>query len=533
MSDPNANVSSPGNWKPVYDGDKLLMSVTRVKLVSAASITTLLLSILDINIMSAIAWRVVADLDAVHGIDRLPWLTSCYALADCVAVPLIGKLADEYGPRPLLAWSLGIFAAGSLGCGLAHDMTTLIVARTVQGVGAGGLTAITLVVTGILFVEKSTEEKPITPSSEVGASAAVMFGIGLALGPTMGGLIADHLGWRWVFFLNVPFAVVSLIIVATSLRLPVTKMRRRIDYLGAALMGGAAAAALLVAEWGGQRYAWSSRIILGLSTAAVVLAIGFVWRSLTAPEPLVSLSLSRNPIFRLILPISLLAGVGLAGGLLYITGYLQVGRGLSTSKSGLMILCMAGGMFFSIFVARGIVALFRRAKYLLVAAGVIQAAVLIGFNWLTADTSYWLIGGGMFILGIGIGQSLGLSFQFLQSSVSNLDMGVATSSLRFVQQLGAALGFALYSTLVARYLSAHLPSTAGAANVHGELDVGVLSSLPAAQRDAAVGTFINATNIVFLVAAVISLLPSVLALFVPEPTLDTLERQRLEANATS
>jgi MFS family permease len=505
-------------WKPVYDGPELLMSIPRVKLVALASVTLLLLSLLDVNIMSAIAFKVITDLDPARGIGDLPLLTSCYPVADCIAIPLYGRLADQHGPKRPLLVSLAIFIAGSLLCGLSQNVPELIAFRTLQGLGAGGLTALTLVVTGILFGEKEEEVggRPMKPSSAIGIGAALMFGIGLALGPTLGGLITEHLSWRWVFYLNLPFAVAALVILAAALKMPGYTIPRTIDYPGAALLSVAAVSALLVTEWGGQRYAWGSPEIIGLIIAAVVFTVAFCWRSLTAPEPLVSLSLMRNPVFRLMMPISLLAGIGLAGGLLYISGYLQIGRGLSTGDSGLMIICMAGGMLVSIPVARLIVNVAGRFKYLLVAAGIIQATVLFLFGWLSDDTSYVLIGAGLFVLGIGIGQSLGLSLQYMQASVEDADLGVATTSLRFFQQLGSAIGFGLYSTLVVRYLDSHLSKAAGPANVNGNLDTAALAKLPAADYHAAISTFIHATNLVFTVAAAISLLPGLLALLIPE-----------------
>ncbi|MBZ3911161.1 MFS transporter [Streptomyces acidiscabies] len=509
--------TTQGMYAPVYDGPDLLMSTTKVKLVAASCIVVLLLAILDINIVSAVAWKMVDDLDPVHGISRLPWLTSCYALADCIVVPLYGKLADEYGTKPLMVFGLGVFTLGSLLCGLAQNMTELIVFRTIQGLGAGGLTAITLVVTGILFNDQEEDaEGPIKPSNAVGIGASVMFGLGLALGPTLGGLISDSLNWRWVFLLNLPILVAAFLVIVFALKMPTNPVRRKVDFLGAALLGGFGACALLVAEWGGTQYAWGSGMIVSLAVGAGVLLAAFVWRQLTAPEPLVSLALMRNSVFRAMMPMSLIAGVGVAGGLLYVSGYLQVGRGLSTARSGLLIVCMAVGILASIPVAKLIVTLFGKFKYLLVAAGVFQAVVLVLFGWLTPDTSYWLVGAGCFVLGIGMGQSLGLGLQYMQSSVSKEDLGVATSSLRFCQQLGATAGFALYSTIVARYLDSHLSSAAGAANVNGNLDVSALAKLPAEQHHAAVSVFIDATNVVFVVSGVVSLLAGLVALVIRE-----------------
>jgi hypothetical protein len=177
---------------------------------------------------------------------------------------------------------------------------------------------------------------------------------------------------------------------------------------------------------------------------------------------------------------------------------------------------MAAGMLFSIPVARLIVAVTGKFKYLLVAAGLFQAAILVAFTRLGEDTSYVPIGIGLFVLGVGIGQTLGLGLQLTQSAVGIEDIGIATTSLRFNQQLGTAFGFALFSTMVIHYLSAHLTSAAGAANVGGQLDVGVLARLAPAEHHAAVATFISATHVVFIVAAVLAITPSLLAMLIKE-----------------
>jgi hypothetical protein len=226
-------------------------------------------------------------------------------------------------------------------------------------------------------------------------------------------------------------------------------------------------------------------------------------------------------MFGLMMAIAGISGLGLAGGLFYVNGYLQVGRGLSAGHAGLLALFMAAGMLFSIPVARLIVLLTGKFKYLLVAAGVFQAVILALFTQLGLSTSYVLIGIGLFVLGVGIGQTLGLGLQLTQNAVPLKDIGVATTSLRFNQQLGTSFGFAMFSTVVIHYLAAHLTGAAGAANVGGQLDLGVLATLPPAQHLAAVSTFVNATHVVFLVSGILALIPSALALLIRERSYKT------------
>ncbi|WP_018681403.1 MFS transporter [Actinokineospora enzanensis] len=475
----------------------------RVILVAASCLTTLLLSLLDINIVSAVSWRMVADLDPVHGIALLPWLTTSYALADCVVVPLYGKLVDVHGPRPVFLVAMGTFLVGSCLCGIARSMTELIVFRTLQGVGAGGLTTTALTIIGILFRTEDAEVDMATATSARSAFASVLLGLGLALGPSLGGLVADTLNWRWVFYLNLPLSLAAFVIVAVLLRLPAHRVRRRVDFLGAALIGGAGGTLLLCVEWGGKRYPWGSSVIILLAVAGVALLAGFVRRVTTAAEPLISLSLLRNRVFRITMPSAFLSGLGLSGALFYVGGYLQVGRGLGAAQAGLASLCMAAGLVAAAFVAKWIVRLLGGFKYLLFSTGVVNASVLLGFSGLDDRTSYVWVGVGMFVIGVALGQSTGLALSFTQNAVPLADVGIASASLRFNQQLGVAFGYALFSTIISWSL--------------GEFDPAAVAALPPDRRHAALDAFISATDTVFLVAALIALVPAGLALLLREP----------------
>lgn len=483
------------------------MSRNKVILAALGCFVTLLLAILDINVVSSVSWKMARDLDPVHGIDLLPWMVTSYALADCVVVPLYGKLADVYGAKRVYVVALVIFLIGSSLCGLARNMVELIVFRSVQGVGGGGLMSVTMVILGTLF--RDDNEKAPQGGMRV-AWGGVMVGIGVALGPLLGATVATSLDWRWVFYLNLPLVLFALAVAIFVLKLPNIAQRRRIDFLGAGLIAGAAAALLLAAEWGGKQYAWDSPTILLLLAAGTGLLGLFVRHILTVDEPLISLRLLKNPVFRVMMPIGVLSGVGLAGEMLYIGGYLQVGRGLGLTSASLLNLPMAAGMMASVLSARLVLAVLGKFKYLLTSAGVLQATVLFLFGGMDAHTSLVEIAIGMFFLGLGIGQALGLALQYLQNAVDLADIGIATTTQRFNQQLGNAAGFALFGGIVARYLGDHLPGT-------GELNTAVLATLPPAQQLAVTTAFIGAVTRVFLIAGCVALGPAILALFIKEP----------------
>ncbi|UKY51776.1 MFS transporter [Streptomyces inhibens] len=508
----------------------LLMSKNQVVVASLGCFVTLLLSLLDMNIVSSVSWKMVNDLDPVHGIDLLPWMVTSYALADCIVVPLYGKLADIYGAKRVYIAALLIFLIGSCLCGISQSMTELIVFRTIQGVGGGGLMSVTMVVLGTLFRSDAEEEGGSMKTS----SGGIMVGLGVALGPLVGALVANSLNWRWVFYINLPLVLAALVIAVFVLKLPVYSERRKVDFLGAALLAGAAAGILLAVEWGGKQYAWGSPTVLLTLGGGLALLVGFGWRLMTAEEPLISLRLLRNSTFRIMMPIGLITGMGLAGEVLYIGGYLQVGRGMGLTNASYMNLPMAGGMMLSVLTARTVIAVMGKFKYLLTSAGVLQAVILLLFSTLDEHTSLWWVGLGMFGLGLGMGQTLGLALQYMQNAVGLEDIGTATTTQRFTQQLGSSTGFAIFGMIMAKVLSSQLTGAAGAANVDGELNTAVLAQLPPEQRQAAIHAFIDAVTTVFFVAGCVAVVPAVLALFIKEKGTKTKAREKAaEARASA
>lgn len=318
-------------------------------------ITTILLAVLDSNIVSSATVPIVRDLDPVHGVDRIAWLIASYQLAATAALPLYGKLCDSLGSKNVFIGALATFLAGSAVCGMAQSMGELIAARALQGIGGGGLMSVTMVVLRELTAPpKADAEASGETSSKASGKAdrgekggnigGVIAGAGMALGPWIGGTLSDHAGWRWIFYVNLPVGIAVLVAAIILLRLPTRTTRRRIDFLGAGLAAAFSTALLLVTEWGGQQYAWSSPLIAGLlATTAVSLGL-FLWRQATAAEPILPLSLFTVRAIRNGFAIQGLVGAAMMGSIVYVMIYLQVVRGVAASSAGLFLIPMAVGM---------------------------------------------------------------------------------------------------------------------------------------------------------------------------------------------
>jgi MFS family permease len=242
----------------------------------------LLLAALDETVVSTALPRIAADL---HGFKDLPWVVTAYLLASTATIPLYGKLSDLYGRRHLLLLAITIFLAGSCLCALARNMTELAAFRALQGIGAGGLFAMILSAMGDLFSPR--ERGRYQGYVE---SVWVIAAIG---GPLLGGVLTDQVSWRWIFWINVPLASLALLVVWARFRVRFVRGDDRIDYVGAAALTGAITCFLLLASWGGTRYAWGSTTIIAVAVAAIVFLGGFWLSARQASEPVLPLRLFR------------------------------------------------------------------------------------------------------------------------------------------------------------------------------------------------------------------------------------------------
>ncbi|MFJ2241981.1 MFS transporter [Streptomyces sp. NPDC087862] len=464
----------------------------------ALCIVTILLAVLDTNIVSSATVPIVRDLDPVHGVDNIPWLIAAYQLAATAALPLYGKLCDVLGAKKVFIGAVATFLAGSALCGMAGSMDWLIAARALQGID-GGLMSVTMVVLREL---KGPGEKN---GGRGGGVGGIVAGAGMALGPWLGGALAEHADWRWIFYVNLPFGLVVLAAAVRVLKLPVRTARRTIDFLGAGLAAAFSTTLLLVTEWGGKDHAWSSPLIVGLLVATVATLVLFVRRQATAAEPVLPLGLFRIRELRYGFAIQGLVGAAMMGSVVYVMIYLQAVRGIAASSAGLYLIPMAIGMAAVGLLSERLATAGWSQKTFVVSGTVSASAALALLATLSTDTSLWTVRLALLLMGIGFGQLVGQLVRLVQDTAPADQLGVATTGVRFFQTLGSALGAAFFGTVLSRVYAAHGPggttSTIGRLTGHA--------------RRQALDAFVTSTNVVFWTATGVMLLATVLATRLP------------------
>ncbi len=472
------------------------------------------LAALDQTIVGTALPTIVGDLG---GASHISWVVTAYLLAETIAAALVGKLGDLFGRKIVFQVSIAIFLIASVFCGMADSMLWLVIARGVQGIGAGGMmvTAMALIADYIPLRERGKYQ---------GALGAV-FGVVTVLGPLLGGLFTDHLSWRWAFYVNIPIGIA--LIIYCQYKMPRIKPTSHpiIDYLGIAVIAAASTCLILMTSWGGVEYAWSSPTIIGLGVAGLLLLGLFVFVESRAPEPMLPMRLFRNQVFTLCGILSFIVGFAMFGAMTFLPTFQQYVEGVSATESGLRMMPMVLGLLITSMASGTIVGRTGRYKIFPILGGGVTALGMFLLSRMDASTSLLVSSLYLFILGLGMGLSMQVLTIVVQNTVAYKDLGVATSGVTFLRTLGSSFGVALFGTVYSNSLRDQL---ANAPALPAGVDPNVLQSpkgvhsLPEPLRDIVVGGYADALQNVFLFAVPIGILAMLIAFFLKEvPLRDT------------
>ncbi|WP_126641793.1 MDR family MFS transporter [Embleya hyalina] len=478
----------------------------QILLVFCGLMLGVMLASLDATIVSTAMPTIVADLG---GLEHLAWVTTAYTLATAVSIPLYGKLGDVHGRKRLFQFAIVVFLAGSMLCGIAQSMGTLIAFRVIQGLGAGGLMSNAQAIIGDLV--------PPAERGRYQGFIASTVAFSTVCGPLIGGFFTEALSWRWVFYVNIPLGAVALMVTSVVLRLPRKAYAKRpFDHYGLALLTCGTSALILFTSWGGTQYAWISAPSLALAGTAVAMLAAFVLVERRAADPLIPLRLlSRNTIVRVACPLTMVTGCLTLGMSTFLPIYQQIVRGHGPTESGLLLAPMMLSMMVCSTLTGRLISRIGKYKRFPLIGTLLAAAGLAVLSLLGTDSPYWHLLIGLMVLGFGLGTIGPVTTLAVQNSVDQADIGVATGLNSFARSIGSALGAAVLGAVFAHGLADG--AVAGGA---GESGMGVtrqaIDALPAEQREATLAGFANALDAVFLAAIPIAVLGFVLALLLRE-----------------
>ncbi|MFE7628663.1 MFS transporter [Streptomyces sp. NPDC057509] len=479
-------------------------------------------AILSSTVVSNALPEIISDLGG--GQSAYTWVVTASLLAMTATTPLWGKLADLFSKKLLVQIALIIYVGGSVVAGLSTSSGMLITCRVVQGIGVGGLSALAQIVMAAMIAPRERGRY----SGYLGA----VFAVATVGGPLLGGVITDTswMGWRWCFYVGVPFAVIALIVLQKTLKLPVVKREVKVDWTGAFFISAAVSLLLLWVTFAGDKYDWMSWQTGVMLAGSVALALLFVLTESRASEPIIPLRLFRNRTITLASLASLFVGIAMFAGTVFFSQYFQLARGKSPTMSGVMTIPMIGGLFLSSTVSGQIITKTGRWKAWLVSGGFLVTAGLGMLGTIRYDTTYWHIAVYMFVMGLGIGMMMQNLVLATQNQVDPSDLGSASSVVTFFRSLGGAIGVsalgAVMANRVTHYVKTGLADLGpeGAALGHGGTGGGGipdLDKLPPAFRTVVEAAYGHGVGDVFLYAAPAALVSFLITIFIKEVALRT------------
>jgi EmrB/QacA subfamily drug resistance transporter len=483
-------------------------------MILTALILASFLAALDQLIVATALPTIVGDLG---GLNHLSWVVTSYILASTISTPVYGKLGDMLGRKSIFIGAILIFLAGSVLAGLSQSMNELILFRAIQGVGAGGL-----------MLGSQAIIADIVPPRYRGHYVGLIgsaWAVASIAGPLLGGFLVDSLSWRWIFFVNLPLGAVAILIVITRLELHVPTIRHRLDYLGVALLSSGVTTLILLTTWGGTQYPWRSATTFELGGASILLLTGFVWWEARAVEPILPLTMFRSRALSLTSAISFAQAITMFGALIFIPLFLQIAYSESPTSSGLRMIPLMMSVLVASVISGRVITRIGRYKVFPIAGCFILAVGMYMLSRMGTDTAPVLASVYMVVIGTGIGLVVQVTVLVAQNDAHPRHIGVTTSTVSFFRSLGGGFGVAIFGTIFASSLShrlARLPDSVTSKLGKGiHLNPQQVAALPPSAHAAFLHAFVYSLRLVFVVGALISLVPLLLSFFLTEVPLRT------------
>jgi EmrB/QacA subfamily drug resistance transporter len=485
-----------------------------------AVMTGMFLAAIDGTIVNTALPTIVGDLGSLS---QAPWITVGYLLTQTIATPIVGKLSDLFGRKQTYQVSILLFLVASVLAAGSQNMLQLVGFRALQGVGAGGLLSLPMAIVGDLL--------PPAERARYQGYIAATFALAALAGPLAGGFFADHLNWRWVFFINLPLGALSMIAVQRFLHIPRVATRRAIDFLGAITLSFATTPLVLALLWSGEKYGWSSGPTVGLFTMAVVGTAVFIRVELRAAEPILPMTLFSEPVVRTTMIGGFVVGIGIYAVNSYVPLFLQVVHGTSATASGLWTSPTMVAITIASVVSGRLIARYRNCKpYPIIGVAFLTVGAIL-LATMDVHTSTVGVAARVTITGIGMGQ-IGPSLTIIvQNAVAYRDLGVATAGLSFLRSLGGVIGSTVIGAVYANRVDVLIPRYVGAAGMASIPDTSalqgrpeVIRALPEPVRSEVIHAFADAITIAVRFAVPSLLVALVVFCFIPKvPLRDTFD----------
>ena len=500
-------------------------------LVLSGLMVGMLLAALDQTIVSTALKKIVEDFD---GLSHYTWVVTAYLLTSTASTPLYGKISDLYGRRPVFQFAIVTFLIGSFLAGAAQSMTQLIAFRAIQGLGAGGLMSLTFVIIGDLV-------SPRERGRYQGYFGAV-WGLSAVAGPLLGGFFSDSAqifgisGWRWIFYINLPFGILALVITSASLHIPKVRREHQIDYLGAFLMVVGVTTLLVALSVLGPQNGWLDSKTLIAGVTALIFVFLFLFQETKAKEPILPLSLFKNHTFSLTSVLGFIIGAGMFGAIIMLPLFLQVVQGNTATAAGLKLIPFMLGIVSMSILSGKLISKHGHYKRFPIMGLALMTVGLLAMSRISETTTLSTLSFFALIIGAGLGLCMQTIVIALQNSVDFKDLGVATSANTFFRSVGGTIGVALFGTLYADRLAHYIPiqiselatknpralaGSSPAAIAQLENNTAVLSTFTPELQGVIVHGFVQSFHVVFLAAAPVTAIGFLVALFLREVPLRT------------